>query len=268
MSLQRLAALGAAIVLTGCLNTGEPGGGQQNYGFVFLETRQLTTGEYVLRPNAIFYRTGLVNLPGSGGTFDDCGVGPYVEPGPGTFPPVIDAGESIMMSLSGSQALLVPEPQQSGPLRYVIPDDGTFEFEPGDTVTLEIPGASPGFPSWTLEAKTAEAFVPAEVPIPEEPTELQLTWTPAASGPNSRMAVQLRYFTETGQHEQLVCELNDDGQYRIDAAEAEGWRAAQVEGREAIFTRWRITGEAVSGSVLLVMSTFEVPTEQIAAEPQ
>jgi len=266
MSLRTLAMPCIAIALAGCLNTGEPGPGQLNYGFVFLETNQYATGEYVLRPNAIFYRTGGIRLPSTAGTGDLCAdPEPYVVPPSGSFPPVIDAGESLLLTLSGIETPLEPVLVPGQPRRYVIASGDAVEFQPGDTATVEIPGASPGFPSWTIEAKTAEAFELEPVPIPEEPTQLQLNWSPPASGPNSRMTVSLIYFTELGEHEQVYCELNDDGEYRIDSQIAEGWRIAEAEGREAIFTRWRITGLAVSGSVLLVMSTFQAPTPQTEA---
>lgn len=264
MSLRNLAMPVIAIALAGCLSTGDPGGGQQNYGFVFLETNQLETGEYVLDPNAIFYRTGFVQLPGTGGTHDVCEDGPYVEPPTGSFPPTVSAGESLQLTLSGNITQLDSVTEAGQPRRYLIVGGDPVEFTPGDTATLVVPGASPGFPSWTIRAKTAEAFEPSDVPIPAEPTELQLNWSPLATGPNSRMTVSLLYFTEGGEREQIYCELNDDGEYRIDADIAEGWRIGQAEGREAIFTRWRITGEAVAGSALLVLSTFQVPTPQIA----
>lgn len=255
-----MAVLGAAFGLTACLSTTDPNERQQNYGFVILEAEQdLET--YALTPTALFYRTGLLQLPSTNTATDTCFIAPFFEDGSeGNFPPSISAGESIELTLSGGTAVLTPR-ALLGRTEYRMSEGMTLPYIPGDTVTVEIPGAADGFPAWTLKARTAEAFT--HVPTPEglDTEVLPLRWD-AAPRPGSKMLVSLRYPTAEGM-EQIYCELIDDGAYDVGAQRAQGWRLANPEGREEAWSRWRITGEQNGGSILLVLSTFEVPTPQV-----
>src|SRR5918996_525900 len=98
MTLRTFAVLVVALFLGACLNTGEPFGGQQNYGFVVLET-SVNNGEYVTHPNAIFYRTGILALPSTNSLRDTClraGFNPDEQPGT-QFPPTLSAGTAIAL---------------------------------------------------------------------------------------------------------------------------------------------------------------------------
>lgn len=256
MTLKNLSVLGLALGLAACLNSSEPFGGQQNYGFVVLETG-LETEDFVLQPSATFYRTGQIQLPGTTSTADDCIILPFnPDQGGGIFPPTLSAGASLQLTLSGVETQLDSVRTLAG-LRY-IPADLTA-FTPGDTVTIDVPGADGGFPSWTMRAKTAEAFTADEVPTHEDPASLEFRWTPA-TGAGSRMVVSLRYPDVGGEMLELYCELADDGAYDLTSDLAEGWRIANALEKEASFTRWRITTQTTNGAVLLAMSSLQVPT--------
>lgn len=256
MTLKQCAMLGVAMALTGCLNTGEPRGGLSNYGFVTLQARLDPEQDYVLLPNAIFYRTGIVALPSTQGSQDICLAEEYVEPSGGVGSvPTLNAGAQIGIDISGNLTQIT----QGATARYVLGATPPPGFQPGDTATITIPGNAEGFPEWTLSAKTADPFTFDPIPYDDdELVFLPLTWTPPTTG-GSRMVVSVRYIREDGVWH-LFCELDDDGQHEVDIDVMPEWRVADHTLTEASFTRWRITAEAISGSILLAISQFEVPT--------
>ena len=245
--------------LAACLNTTDNRGPELNYGFVFLETNS-EDGQIVTSPNAVFYRTQQLVLPSTNGTQDICLEAPFnADPIGGSLPPQLSAGATVQVALSGETATLSPVTTVEG-TRYVVPGGTSMLFTPGDSATVTIPGDEEGFPSWTLKAKTAEAFTPQEVPHPTEAVALQLRWAPAATSTGSRMLVSLRYPSDQGDGMlQLYCELNDDGTHDVDPQTSSGWRAANDAETEVVWSRWRITGQGKTGAALLVISTYQVP---------
>lgn len=259
MSRSTLALLGAMLALTACLNTSEPFGPEQNYGFVFLEANSVD-GEYVTDPNAVFYRASRLQLPSTNGLNEGCLVGIFsTEDGVGQVPPNVSAGPNVQIGLSGETVQLTPVSQGVDGTRYVNAAGGSVPYNPGDVATITVPGAEEEFPSWTLSAKTAEPFTPTAVETPADPVQIPLRWT-AASSSGSKMIVSLRYPAPDGEGlHQIYCELVDDGVYDLDPQVTAGWRGADDASRQAVWSRWRITAEAKTGSALLVISTFQVP---------
>lgn len=256
--------LGAVLALSACLDTSAPGGPELNYGFLFLETNS-EEGQFVTNPNAVFYRTRQLQLPSTNGTNDICieGLLPDDQPG-GQLPPSVSAGAAVQVGLSGASAELTPLTTAEG-TRYLVTGGTSLPFNPGDSATVTIPGSEEGFPSWTMKAKTAEAFTPQEVASPSGPETIQLRWSPAASGPGSRMLVSLRYpSVDGGGMSQLYCELNDDGSHDLEPTLTTGWRAADPLEKDVVWSRWRITGQAKTGAALLVISTYQVPFDSPA----
>lgn len=249
------------LLLGGCLNTTDNRGPELNYGFVFLETTS-DDGQIVTNPNAVFYRTNQLQLPSTNGTQDICVEVPFRDDQVGgTLPPALSAGATVQVAVSGETATLTPSTTTEG-TRYVVSGGTALPFTPGDSATVTIPGAEDGFPSWTLKAKTAEAFTPQAVPHPTEAVALQLRWAPAASSTGSRMLVSLRYPSEAGDEMlQLYCELNDDGTHDVDPLLSRGWREAVDAETDVVWARWRITGQAKTGAALLVISTYQVPLD-------
>ena len=262
-----LALLGAVVGLSACLNTSEPGGPEQNYGFVFLETFS-QEGDFVTNPNAVFYRTRQLQLPSTNGTSDMCLVGLYSDDQTGgQLPASVSAGQSIQVALSGDTRSLAPVTTGEG-TRYIVTNGTSLAFNPGDTATVTIPGAEEGFPEWTMKAKTAEAFTPQAVPSPANPEAIPLRWSPAASTPGSKMLVSMRYPSDNGDAMlQVYCELNDDGAHDVDPSTSQGWRLADPSEKDVLWSRWRITGQGKPGAALLVISTFQVPFDVPTLQP-
>ena len=251
----------ASLALAACLEpTPAP---QSNYGVIGLTT-VVSTSDTILAPEAVFYRTGVLALPTSRLSSDQCQVLGYPNPAPGGgFPRFLDAGDRITVSTATLTKFLVPTIDADGE-SYVLEPTDRFPFHPGEDVTITVPGAPGGFANGTISVRTAQgfAFGPIE-PNPPAGQGLALTWSPPApAGDDStKILLSLQYGVGVGQiepNEQIFCSLVDDGTAEIPALYLSQWRNATPGSRQYEAARWRIVIKEVSGGVLLAISAFEI----------
>ena len=254
-----LSALGLPLALAACLDPDPVP--ESNYGVIGLTT-VVTATDTILSPEALFYRTGLLGLPTSRVTTDQCQVASYPTPSPGTqLPRFLDAGDSVAVSTATTTKYLFPIINTNGEA-YVLEESDRFPFRPGENVTITVPGAAGGFANGTISVLTARGFTLGPIDPAPPPTEtLELTWTPAGDD-STKMLISLQYgVNQIAANQQIFCSLVDDGAYEVPAILLTQWRTANTGSRKAEAARWRVAAKEVTGGVLLVVSAFEV--EQI-----
>jgi hypothetical protein len=144
---------------------------------------------------------------------------------------------------------------------YVLPEGTSIPFVPGDTVTVEIPGATGGLTAITAIGRTAEAFTAASLTVPtSSQTDMAVSWTAnAATVPGSAIFYSLRYSAPgtSSLNREIRCFFIDDGNAVVPAAVLIDFRVATA--REAEATRVRVTANRVARTVTQITSTFSNP---------
>ena len=231
---------------------------ESNYGVIGL-TAVVTGTDTILSPEALFYRTGLLGLPSSVVTADQCQVAAYPTPSQGTqLPRFLDAGDSVAVSTATTTKYLFPTVGANGEA-YQLEQTDRFPFQPGETVTITVPGASGGFANGTISVRTARGFTLGPIaPSPPADEALDLTWTPAGDD-STKMLISLQYGVGQIQpNQQIFCSLVDDGAAEVAPIYLTQWRTAATGSRNVQAARWRVAVREVTGGVLLVVSAFEV----------
>lgn len=231
---------------------------ESNYGVIGLTT-VVAGGDTTLSPEALFYRTGLLALPTSRISGDQCQVAPYPTPSQGSgLPRFLDAGDSVAVSTTSTTKYLFPTIGANGE-SYVLGTDEVFPLRPGENVTITVPGAPGGFSNGTISVLTARGFTLGPIsPTPPADSALHLTWTPAGDD-STKMLISLQYgVDQLTPNQQIFCSLVDDGAADVPTIMLAQWRNATTGSRNVDAARWRVATKEVSGGVLLVVSAFEV----------
>ena len=252
----RRSALVTALALTACLDPDPVP--ESNYGVVGLTT-VVTSTDTILSPEALFYRTGLLSLPTSRVTGDQCQIAPYPTPTQGTtLPRFLDAGDSVAVATGTTTKFLYPTITTNGE-SYVLDPSETFPFQPGETVTVTVPGAPGGFANGTISVLTARGYTLGPIaPSPPVDETLELTWSPAGDD-STKMLISLQYGVgQLDPNQQIFCSLVDDGAAEVPEVLLAQWRNATTGSRRVEAARWRVAVREVNGGVLLVVSAFEV----------
>jgi len=226
-------------------------------------------GGFTTTPTAFFFQGQGISLSTTDVGAEGCVVRPIVGTGGQNFD-YIDAGPSVAVDLAGSAASLTPQSDsQSVTLKLV--GEQSIPFDPGDVISLSIPGAAGGFPAFLVTARTVEIFTPGAVMIPTSITEnLNLTWEnePETSlFPGSAMFYSFKYGTENAPlfDREIACVFIDDGSGVVQAADLAGFRASTI--RSITAQRARITVDRVGRSITHVTSTLSRPVELLDSEP-
>lgn len=252
----QVSALITSVGLTACLDPDPVP--ESNYGVIGLTT-VVTSTDTILSPEALFYRTGLLSLPTSRVTSDQCQVAAYPTPTQGTaLPRFLDAGDSVAVATASTTKFLFPTVGANGE-SYVLDPLETFSFQPGENVTITVPGAPGGFSNGTVSVLTARGYTLGPIaPSPPTGDPLELTWTPAGDD-STKMLISLQYGVEQlDPNQQIFCSLVDDGSAEVPAVLLTQWRSATTGSRRVEAARWRVVLREVTGGVLLVVSAFEV----------
>jgi hypothetical protein len=222
-------------------------------------TTVVTSTDTILSPEALFYRTGLLGLPTSRVTTDQCQIAAYPTSTQGTqLPRFLDAGDSVAVSTAATTKYLFPTVGADGEA-YVLEVGDRFPFQPGENVTITVPGAAGGFANGTISVLTAQGFTLGPIdPSPAADEVLDLTWTPRGDD-STKMLISLQYGVgQLQQNQQIFCSLVDDGAAEVSALLLSPWRNASTGSRRVEAARWRVAFGEVTGGVLLVVSAFEV----------
>lgn len=247
----------ALVILTACLDP-EPIP-DSNYGLIGLST-VITETDTILSPEAIFWRTGPLGLPTSRINTDQCVVAEYPidenGQGPARF---LDAGDSVAVSTATATRYLFRRAELDREL-YAMRQDDTLRFQPGERVTVTVPGKPGGFANGTISVTTARPFTFGPIdPSPPENEPLDLTWTPAGDD-STKIVLSLQYAAGGGfePNQQIFCELVDDGVAEVPVVLLTQWRSATTGSRSVKADRWRVSLREVTDGVLILISAFEV----------
>ena len=252
------------LVLTACLSDLPP---TDRLGFVTLQAVD-NGGTPVVRGQAVFYRTsGLQFLPLQP---QACGLYGYQPPtSGGSAGRTLNAGPQVSFTVAGFSENAIPAPNATYPV-YNFPAGTYLDFSAGDSVLVNIPGATGGFEPMSGKVRLAEAFTAGAIPAFVPNTDMELTWSaPPAAG--SLMLVSLRYNATLGAAQpnvEISCAFADDGTGTIPSTYANGWGTAEPASRQYTFTRVR---EAVVSfddrTRTRIRSIFEVPAISLNAAP-
>lgn len=247
----------SAITLAACDGTLSVNQNSLTWGFIQTGAIAATGSGYVTAPEGQFFVGALGSIPDARVRPDSCIELPIVAQNPlqVTF---LDAGSAITAQYGTRVDTL---PRVSAASRTTYSRSTPIAFTPGDSLIIRIPGASGGFPTAEIRAKTSEAFTFDSLIIRPSPAAVQLRWTPASDG-NSAFLAEFRYSSTGGTtFNQLIrCAFNDDGADSIAFRVMQPWVGQAATSRNAVYTRLRTSIVQIVGGFLEVISTFTVPT--------
>ena len=228
----------------------------RDWGLITLDNQRVDGGDYV-RPQALFYSSLASPTLSGRGAADGCGRHAYPSSSSVESIEEIPAGESVTITVAGTEHSLVPT--TIGSRRpYSLPAPG-IRYQPGDSVLLEIPGAADGFPQMTIRGRTAEPFTLGPIDTTFDASG-PVTWSPAGDD-SSRMVLSMQYHEDTrpgtGVNSQVFCTFRDDGTGTVPEALLRGWTNS-TGARRVQAVRWRSAVETEGDAVLYLVSTFTV----------
>ena len=235
-----VAVLAGVMALAACTDD-RFGPAKERTGFISATTYDGGGGNFALRFLGAFYKyDGLsTGIPAA----ETCQGGPYSSQNTSVASlPTVSAGQYLYTNIGGRSDTLFQN-SGLGLTAYSLLTVNAVPFIPGDTLTVEVPGETGGFPGTTLKVRTAEAFTHDPIGTGTTGEPLNISWTPAPTS-GSLMVFSLR-LNSTGTADepnaQIYCVFNDDGSGQVSAALAEVWRAALPESRSVQATRIRQT---------------------------
>jgi hypothetical protein len=234
------------------------------WGFVTVSALQDGTGALRTSPTAVFFRGEVTSIPNSGLRPDSCFPANTYVPPVNDFGGVLylDAGPSVAMKI-GPTTNDIPRVSGSGTTTYKLGAGSTVAYGSGDSIVVQIPGATGGYPPATIRGKLAESFVLQPI-TPSTSGPLQLRWN-AASDTGSSLVLSLQYAPAGGNGQitrEIRCAFRDDGVDSILVAQHRPWSDSTNLLRQVVATRLRTVLVNVGDGGLQLISTFTRPTPQ------
>jgi hypothetical protein len=227
------------------------------WGFVTVSAQQAAGGVVVANTEGLFFKGTLSAVPNAEFVRDTCADAPFSEGNNLVGVTYLDAGPTVTATLGGIPHTLERTTTSEG-LAYRPPE--ALNYTPGDSIIINVTGASGGFPAGTVRAKTSEAFeFPTSIDVPAGTEAIQLSWTPSQDL-NSAMVVSLRYSTNQNPGiltRNVLCTFVDDGVDSIPFRWHENWSEASE--RAVVATRLRTSYVGTGDANLGVISTYQVP---------
>jgi len=234
------------------------------WGFVTVSA--LDDGSGVLRtsPTAVFFRGEVTSIPNSALRPDSCFPANNYVPPVNNFGGVLylDAGPSVSMKI-GTETNEIPRVSGGGTTTYKLGPGGTVAYGSGDSILVQVPGATGGYPTATVRGKAAEAFTLQPL-TPSSSAPIQLRWD-APSDTGSSLVVSLQYAPAGGNGQitrEIRCAFRDDGVDSIVVAQHRPWSDSTNLLRQVVATRLRTVLVNVGDGGLQLISTFQQPTPQ------
>ena len=257
-------AAGLLSLVVACDTSTSLGLNERMWGFVSISTIRNTAGEHRISPNGVFFLGQLNSIPNAAFKPDSCFPAiPYVPPS-NSFTGVtfLDAGAALT-TISGGRTDEIPRISSTASTTYDLPAGTTLAHQPGDSIVIQVPGATGGFPQAELRGRTAEPFTLLQPIEPSTANTMQLRWSPATDN-NSALSLSFQYkASASAATQEIRCFFVDDGVDSIPLAEHAGWSAASNVSRAVVATRLRtVIMNAPNGGVLELISTYQVPTPQ------
>jgi hypothetical protein len=234
------------------------------WGFVTVSALQDGTGALRTAPTGVFFRGEVTSIPNSGLRPDSCFPPNTYVPPVNNFGGVLylDAGPSVSMKI-GAQTNEIPRVSGSGITTYQLGTGTTVAYGSGDSIIVQVPGATGGYPPATIRGKAAEALTLQPV-TPSTSAPIQLRWnTPSDTG--SSLVVSLQYAPAGGSGQitrEIRCAFKDDGVDSIVVAQHRFWSDTTNVLRQVVATRLRTRLVNVGDGGLQLISTFQYPTPQ------
>jgi len=249
----------ASTLIVACDNSLEGISAEGTWGFITVGATKNAAGAHEAKTEGIFFLGNLAAVPQAAVLADTCIDAILLEGNQLSGVTYIDAGTSLSAILGGVERTLDRTTTAQG-IAYV---SGTpLSYTPGDSIVINVPGVTGGFPTGTIRAKTAEAFAfPADIPIPGGTEDIQLDWT-APQDQNGAMVVSFRYATSTSPSvfsRNVNCTFIDDGEATIPFRWHQNWSTSSGV-RSVVATRLRTNYVAAGNANLGVVSTYQVPT--------
>lgn len=231
---------------------------QQTWGFVTVAATRSQGGAHFANVEGIFFKGSLSAVPNAGFTADTCADGVLTTGNNLQGVTYLDAGTSLTATIGGIPTTFDRTPTTDGLAYYPA---GSVAYNPGDSIVVTIPGATGGFPTGAVRAKTAEAFTISNIDVPGGTDAIPLTWSTPQDA-NSAIIISLRY--ETTQNpgtltRNVLCTFVDDGVDSIPFRWHTPWSSASGN-KEVVVTRLRTNYVAAADANLGVISTYQVPT--------
>ncbi len=232
------------------------------WGFVTISAVQSPSQQIRTSPNAVFFRGEVATLPSAGLKPDSCFPAQNYVPPINSFTGVtyLDAGSAVNVSLGGT-ASDIPRVSANGVTSYNLASGTTLAYVPGDSAVIKVPGATGGYPTIEVRAKTAEAFT-IQPFTPPTTGYMQLRWTRSADTA-SALILQLLY-APTGSNgnitREIRCAFKDDGVDSIAVTQLASWAEPTNLKREFQATRLRTVLRNINGGAVQFISTYQVPT--------
>ena len=236
------------------------GPAKEKTGFISATAYDAGGGAVAMRLLGAFYHYD--GLDGSPGTPETCTGAPFslIPPTIATLP-TVSAGQYLYTEIGGRKDTLF-QASGLGFLAYQLVTVNAIPYTPGDTLKLEVPGETGGFPEALLKVRTAEAFTHDAVGNPADGQPLTITWT-AATSPGSLMVFSLRFNasgTAPTPDTQIYCVFTDDGAGQVSASLAAIWGSSQLVSRSVRATRVRLDEVEIDGNTKVTLfSYFERP---------
>ena len=211
---------------------------------------EVVEGGFETRPSAFFFEGRGVRLATTQVGNQGCIAQNLTQPPPDTFED-IDAGDGIDVVIGTpeptDQGLLLPSGVGTRVL-YELPVGDALAIQPGDRVTVTIPGAAGGFPPRVLSINTVTDFEPVPVTLPTTGSDLEVRWAPGAPNSGTAMFYSFRYSTGGDLLDrEIACVFADDGTGLVSATLLPPFAQASV--RVIYAQRALITVERVENAI-------------------
>lgn len=252
-----LALAALATVTVACVDATNPS--SVPYGFVTFVAQTSGSG-FTASPVGTFFGAIGLGVPTAVSPWDSCRQQTYSRTtvGLGEVYPAISAGAAIQLKVSGRTDSLFPG-AIGREVQYRL-RAASMPYVPGDTVSVEIPGRSDGYPAITIKAKSAEVLTVTDFGTPTVGPRLDLRWN-AGQDLNSTVSFAFRYgaLDADSLNTQIYCQFRDDGADSIPARYVSAWAQARVKTWVASRVRTYVAPVARNGYFDFI-STFDVPT--------
>ncbi|MEP6778984.1 MAG: hypothetical protein ABJC26_03785 [Gemmatimonadaceae bacterium] len=228
------------------------------FGAVSLRATSAAGSKAAATSTAIFFEAYSAGVPDSRNQTNTC-VFSTVDTTTPFVTGVKKAGTAVSLQFgSNSTTSTVPLNFDSTFKRYT--SSGTTTYSAGDSVKVNIPGETGGFPASTIAVRLAEPLIPGTVTLPTTAAPMTITWN-ASPDTTTAIIISLKYAnpaTSSYANQQILCALKDDGSETIPADAITAVLASPPALRSLLLTRWRtqvVTPDATS--VLHIVSVMD-----------
>lgn len=255
-SAARIAAFAMILPVTACLRGVSDPGTATSYGAITITGFPNVTNARATS-RAIFFPAYSVAIPNSRVTTNSCQFAVVDTTNAATLG-ITKAGASLgLVAGAGTKTTSLSMPYDPNYAAYF--GERAFDYAPGDSVTVTMPGDAAGYPPSSIKLRLAEPVLAPDVTIPVAGSPMQLRWNTGDS--TSAIIVSLKYASPSTvkyANEQVICTLVDDGAEDLSANALVNFNNSPPEYRSLRILRWRtLLAQPTVTSVLHIVSTVD-----------